>query len=164
MGAMRTFGIGAAAMAIWTVSAAQVPDHHRLPLAAIVPRAAMTQAFGCICLTLEPAAPGCAGGHFHSGVDLAAPAGTAVYAAAGGVARWGFDAGGAGLYVLVDAGQGTRVLYCHLSTLGVAEGDPVMVGQFIGAVGSSGLSTGPHLHLEVQIGGRSVDPAVWLAS
>jgi murein DD-endopeptidase MepM/ murein hydrolase activator NlpD len=164
MGPVRVFGLGAAAVAVWIVSAAHVPDDHKLPLAAVVPRAAMTQAFGCTRVALEPAAPGCPGGHFHSGVDLAAPAGAAVYAAAGGVARWGFDAGGAGLYVLVDAGQGTRVLYCHLSSLGVGEGDPVKVGQLIGAVGSSGLSTGPHLHLEVQIDGRPVDPAAWLTS
>jgi murein DD-endopeptidase MepM/ murein hydrolase activator NlpD len=164
MGPLRVVAIGAAAVAVWMVSAAHVPHHERIPMSAIVARAALTQPFGCTTLQLEPVAAGCHSGHFHTGVDLAAPVGTAVHVAASGRARWGFDAGGAGLYVVVDGGDGTRVLYCHLSGVDVAEGESVTAGQVIGEVGTSGLATGPHLHLEVQIDGRPVDPAVWLAS
>lgn len=164
MGPLRLAAIGSAAVVVWVVSAAQVPDHQRIPMTAIVAHAALTQPFGCTTLQLEPAATGCPTGHFHSGVDLAAPVGTAVHVAASGRARWGFDAGGAGLYVVVDGGEGTRVLYCHLSGVDVGEGESVTAGQVIGEVGSTGLATGPHLHLEVQIYGRPVDPAVWLAS
>ena len=62
----------------------------------------------------------------------------------------------------VEHGDGIETLYCHLSEAAVANGQPVGAGQRIGSVGSSGFSTGPHLHFEVHRDGRAVDPATWL--
>lgn len=147
----------------WTLAAARLVPDARLSPAAIVPGAVMTQPFGCTALALEPFDPLCPSKHVHTGIDLAAPAGAAVRAATGGTAHVGYDSGGAGLYVAVDVGSGVRILYCHLFTAAVRSGQPVAAGEIIGAVGSSGLATGPHLHLEVQLNGRSVDPVGWLA-
>ena len=127
----------------------------------IVPGAVETQPFGCTSFELEPVAPGCPGGHFHSGVDLAAPAGTPVLAPGDGVARVG-EGGPCGIHVLLQHGGGIDTLYCHLAEAAVADGQPVAAGDRIGSVGSSGNSTGPHLHFEVHRDGRAVDPATWL--
>ena len=124
-----------------------------------VSRFVLTQGFGCTEVALEPAAPACPGGHFHSGLDLAAPAGTAVRAAAGGVVVLSHaDAGGYGLHLVLDHGGGLTTLYGHLLSTAVRHGDLVGAGQVIGAVGSTGNSTGPHLHFEVRAAGQPVDP------
>jgi murein DD-endopeptidase MepM/ murein hydrolase activator NlpD len=162
MSLMRAAGIFAAAAFIWFAGASQVPSHEKLALTAIVPGAVTTQPFGCSSLVLEPFDPYCPSRHIHTGVDLAAPTGTAVRAAAGGTARVGFDPGGAGLYVAVAVDSHVRVLYCHLSAALVSPGQRVVTGEVIGKVGSTGLSTGAHLHFEVQVDGRAVDPALWL--
>lgn len=153
---------GVAAL-IWLVAGSRVQNHERLPLSAIVPGAVVTQPFGCTSFELEPFDPFCPGRHIHTGVDLAAPEGTAVNSAAGGTAHVGFDPRGAGLFVLVAVDQHVRVFYCHLSAAVVMNGAEVTTGQVIGAVGTTGMSTGAHLHFEVQIDGRSVDPATWLS-
>jgi murein DD-endopeptidase MepM/ murein hydrolase activator NlpD len=127
----------------------------------IVPGAVESQPFGCTSFELEPVEPACPGGHFHSGIDLAAPAGTPVLAPGGGVARVGVG-GSCGIHVVLEHGDGIETLYCHLSEAAVANGQPVGAGQRIGSVGSSGFSTGPHLHFEVHRDGRAVDPATWL--
>lgn len=159
---MRLAVIAGAAAAL-ILGAAQVMQHEvRLPATSVVPEAVITQPFGCTTLTLEPFDPLCPSRHVHTGVDLAAPAGTEVRAATGGIAHVGYDSAGAGLYVAVTAGGGVRVLYCHLFTTAVRTGQSVIAGDEIGTVGSSGLATGPHLHLEVQLDGRSVDPVRWL--
>jgi murein DD-endopeptidase MepM/ murein hydrolase activator NlpD len=163
-GLLRIGAICGAAALIWLVAGSRVQSHERLPLSAIVPGAVMTQPFGCTTFELEPFDPFCPGRHIHTGIDLAAPEGTPVYAAAGGTAHVGFDPRGAGLFVLVAVDQHVRVLYCHLSAALVLNGGAVATGQAIGAVGTTGNSTGSHLHFEVQIDGRSVDPAVWLGS
>jgi murein DD-endopeptidase MepM/ murein hydrolase activator NlpD len=124
----------------------------------------MTQPFGCSPLVLEPFDPYCPSRHVHTGVDLAAREGTPVRAAAAGIVSVGFDPGGAGLYVVVAAGSHVRALYCHLSMASVVGTQQVAAGQVIGAIGSTGLSTGSHLHFEVQVDGRAVDPVAWLAS
>jgi murein DD-endopeptidase MepM/ murein hydrolase activator NlpD len=96
---------------------------------------------------------------FHPGLDIAAPSGTTVTAAAGGtiiMAQW---YGGYGNYILIDHGGGYSTGYGHLSAIYVANGQTVTRGQAIGAVGSTGNSTGPHLHFEVRINGKPVDPA-----
>ena len=160
---LRVLAIGAAATIAWSLAASRVADHTRLPLSAVVPGAVVTQPFGCTTLALEPFDPLCPARHVHTGVDLAAPAGTAVVSATAGVAHVGYDSHGAGLFVAIDDG-GTRVLYCHLFSAAVRPGDRVAAGQAIGTVGESGLATGPHLHFEVQIDGRSVDPARWLGA
>ena len=127
----------------------------------IVPGAVESQPFGCTSLEFEPVEAACPGGHFHSGVDLAAPAGTPVLAPGDGVARVGVG-GPCGIHVVLEHGGGIQTLYCHLSEAAVADGQPVAAAQRIGSVGSSGASTGPHLHFEVHRAGRAVDPATWL--
>lgn len=164
IGVAKVAALSAAAALIWIVAGSRVQSHERLPLTAIVPGAVMTQPFGCTTLDLEPFDPFCPGRHVHTGVDLAAPEGTPVHAAMGGTAQAGFDRSGAGLYVVVIADQHVRALYCHLSAAFVARGESVTTGQVIGAVGATGLSTGAHLHFEIQVDGRSFDPAVWLGS
>lgn len=96
---------------------------------------------------------------FHQGLDIAAPSGTTVTAAAAGtviMAQW---YGGYGNYILIDHGGGYSTGYGHLSAIYVSNGQFVKRGQAIGAVGSTGASTGPHLHFEVRIDGKPVDPA-----
>jgi murein DD-endopeptidase MepM/ murein hydrolase activator NlpD len=96
---------------------------------------------------------------FHQGLDIAAPTGTTVTAAASGtviMAQW---YGGYGNYILIDHGGGYSTGYGHLSAIYVSDGQKVERGQAIGAVGSTGESTGPHLHFEVRIDGKPVDPA-----
>jgi murein DD-endopeptidase MepM/ murein hydrolase activator NlpD len=96
---------------------------------------------------------------FHQGLDIAAPTGTTVTAAAGGtviMAQW---YGGYGNYILIDHGGGYSTGYGHLSAIYVSTGQAVQRGQAIGAVGSTGQSTGPHLHFEIRIAGKPVDPA-----
>lgn len=130
------------------------------PLAWPVSRFLISQPFGCTSLELEPADPECPGGHFHAGLDLAAPSGTGVRATADGVVLLArADTAGYGLHVLLDHGGGLTSLYGHLDTLAVRRGEPVLAGQAVGTVGSTGNSTGPHLHFEVRRGGGAIDPA-----
>lgn len=161
---IRVAAVCAAAALIWTVAGSRVQNHERLPLSAVVPGAVMTQPFGCTALDLEPFDPFCPSRHVHTGIDLAAPEGTPIHAAMGGTAHVGFDVSGAGLYVAVIADQHVRALYCHLSAAFVANGEAITTGHVIGAIGATGLATGAHLHFEIQVDGRSVDPAVWLGS
>lgn len=100
----------------------------------------------------------------HAGLDFAAPTGTPVRAVAGGrVREAGWD-GAYGWRIVVRHRDGTETWYCHLTQM-LITGDRVAAGQRIGRVGSTGNSTGPHLHFEVHpAGGRAVDPLPWLAS
>jgi len=96
---------------------------------------------------------------FHSGIDLAAPWGTDVYAARSGrVAEVGRD-DTYGNYILLDHAGGYQTLYGHLSRILVRLHQEVTSGMIIGKVGSSGMSTGPHLHFEIRFRGRPEDPA-----
>jgi murein DD-endopeptidase MepM/ murein hydrolase activator NlpD len=95
----------------------------------------------------------------HEGVDIAAPQGTGVFVAAeGSVLRTGYDAAGYGRFVEIRHPNGMSTLYGHLSRLDVASGDRLSAGERIGLVGSTGRSTGPHLHFEVRRGDRQVNP------
>ena len=163
MGLLRVAAIGGVAVLVWVLAAGRVAAEQRLPLASIVPGAVETLPFGCTSFPLEPFDPLCPGFHIHTGVDLAAPAGTTVHAASPGIAHAGFDPGGAGVYVSVAVGEHVRVLYCHLSRVLIVAGESVTPGQVIGEVGATGLATGAHLHFEVQVDGRAVDPVGWLA-
>jgi murein DD-endopeptidase MepM/ murein hydrolase activator NlpD len=154
----------AGAAVVMLTAAAQVPSHERLPMQAVVVGAVITQPFGCTSLELEPFDPFCPGLHIHMGVDLAAPLGTEVHSATGGVASIGYDSSGAGNYVVVAAGPHVRILYCHLSAFRVGPGNSVSPGQVIGLVGATGLATGPHVHFQVDVDGTAVDPALWLVS
>jgi len=95
---------------------------------------------------------------FHSGVDLAAVRGTSVLAADGGVVISAGWQGGYGNTVIIDHGAGFTTLYAHNDKLLVKAKDKVVKGQIISKVGSTGLSTGPHLHFEIRIDGSPVDP------
>ncbi len=95
----------------------------------------------------------------HPGFDLAAPTGTPVGAAAGGKVTHAGPAGTYGNLVTVRHENGYETRYAHLSAVTVKEGDQVQPGQQVGAVGTTGYSTGPHLHFEVRHEGKSIDPA-----
>lgn len=95
---------------------------------------------------------------YHSGVDIAVDFGTPVYAAAAGDVEQAGLNGGYGRYVRIDHGNGYKTAYGHMSGLAVAAGQQVIKGEIIGFVGSSGYSTGPHLHYEVLVDGSHVDP------
>ena len=98
----------------------------------------------------------------HKGIDLAAPTGTPVYATADGIvdrAEW-FSS--YGLYVEIGHGAELETRYAHMSRLAVAEGQWVSKGDVIGYVGSTGRSTGPHLHYEVRIAGIAVNPIPYM--
>jgi murein DD-endopeptidase MepM/ murein hydrolase activator NlpD len=98
----------------------------------------------------------------HAGVDLAAPAGTAVFAARGGmVVETGNDPV-LGLYLILEHEGGWRTVYGHLSSISVMLNQKVLSGTIVGRVGSTGLSTGPHLHFEIRMGGSSRDPSNYL--
>nr|WP_240926845.1 M23 family metallopeptidase [Rhodococcus kroppenstedtii] len=100
----------------------------------------------------------------HQGIDFAAPSGTTIFAVTGGtVTRAGDNGDGYGNLVIVKKGD-TEVLYGHQSRIDVSVGDTVAPGQAIGAVGSTGDSTGPHLHFEVRRGGEAVDPVGYLTA
>jgi len=160
---LRPLAIAAAVAMLWTGAASRAAATSHLPVSAVVRGAVITQAFGCSSLVLEPFDPYCPTRYFHSGVDLAAPEGTTVYAATAGHAVAGYDEKGAGLFVSVTVDPHVRVLYCHLHRAALAAGD-VSTGDVIGEVGSSGLATGAHLHLEIDVDGRAVDPERWLAA
>ena len=104
------------------------------------------------------------GTEFHKGQDIAAPTGTPVSVTADGIviiARW-VKGYGNGIYV--DHGNGITTRYGHLSRIDVVEGQPVKKGQHLGLVGSTGRSTGPHLHYEVRINGQPTSPLAYLPS
>ena len=103
------------------------------------------------------------GNRFHTGIDYPGQTGTPVYAAASGrVTFAGFSVGGWGRLVTISHGGGTRTMYAHLSRVGVRVGQYVQSGRRIGGMGSSGHSTGPHLHFEVRVRGAAVDPMTGL--
>jgi murein DD-endopeptidase MepM/ murein hydrolase activator NlpD len=95
---------------------------------------------------------------FHSGIDFGAAWGSPIVAAADGTVVGAGWTGGYGRQVRVAHDGGIMTTYSHMSQIAAAPGTPVRQGQVIGYVGSSGVSTGPHLHFEVRVGGRAVDP------
>lgn len=99
---------------------------------------------------------------FHSGTDFGAEYGTPIYASDRGTVLFAGWYGGYGNAVVIDHGKGLTTLYGHASQLSVSAGQVVQRGQAIAAVGSSGLSTGPHLHFEVRQNGQPVDPLAFL--
>jgi len=98
----------------------------------------------------------------HTGVDFAAPVGTPIHAAAAGVVIHSSYMRGYGNVVIIDHGGGISTVYAHCSRIVVSDGEKVARGQYIANVGSTGLSTGPHLHFEVRVNGKPVNPLRYL--
>lgn len=120
----------------------------RLPVAAI----ALTSGFGMRTHPLLDMR------RMHAGVDLAAPMGSPIVAPSDGVVRFANWRGGYGMFIDVDHGGGIETRYGHMSRLNVTAGQRVRAGDVLGFVGSTGLSTGPHLHYEVRVNGQPVNP------
>lgn len=121
----------------------------------------ITQPFGPTNVTLEP--PFGPFKHFHTGIDIAAPLGTPVMAAADGlVVAVGRGSTGYGNYVVIAHGGGVETLYGHLLQANVKAGDRVVRGEVIALEGSTGFSTGPHVHFEVRVNDLVIDPMPYL--
>jgi murein DD-endopeptidase MepM/ murein hydrolase activator NlpD len=101
-------------------------------------------------------------GRMHEGIDIAAPTGAPIFSAAAGTVIYAGWLGGYGNLVVVDHGGGVSTAYAHMSSIASGTGQSVAQGQVIGYVGSTGHSTGPHLHFEVRINGQAVDPLRYL--
>nr|WP_188645804.1 M23 family metallopeptidase [Tsuneonella deserti] len=99
----------------------------------------------------------------HKGIDLAAPVGTPVYATADGKVERADWFSSYGLYVAIEHGSDLETRYAHMSRLAVAAGQHVNKGDIIGYVGTTGRSTGPHLHYEVRVSGEAVNPIPYMA-
>ena len=98
----------------------------------------------------------------HGGVDISAPMHTPVIAPAAGTVTFAGTEAGLGNVVIVSHGYGLKTTYGHLSKARVKAGQTVKRGDILGEVGSTGLSTGPHLHYEVEVHGRPVDPTKYI--
>lgn len=99
----------------------------------------------------------------HNGIDMACPRGTPIYATrAGTVTTASYQAGGAGYYVSINHGDGFSSIYMHMTNYVVSSGQSVAAGQLIGYVGSTGVSTGPHLHFGVSYAGTYVNPMAYI--
>ena len=129
----------------------------------------ITQGFGCTSYPFEPYEPSCPSKHFHSGLDIAADYGTPVHAADGGIVHnftmgcgWGGGLCGYGRYVVIVHAGGFTTLYGHLSSWAIGDGVQVDKDTVIGYEGSTGNSTGPHLHFEIDLAGTPVDPLAYL--
>lgn len=132
----------------------------------------VSQGFGCSDVGLEPLPPrgySCPPDrghptfvHFHTGIDLAAATGVLVFAVTAGAVHVVDSQGGFGVHILLTPSQPASpavvYLYGHLSGVAVPDGDVVRAGEPIGFVGSTGNSSGPHLHFEVDVGGVPVNP------
>jgi murein DD-endopeptidase MepM/ murein hydrolase activator NlpD len=101
-------------------------------------------------------------GRMHEGIDITAPSGTAIWAAADGTVIHSGWLGGYGNLVVVDHGNGLATAYAHASAIFVGVGQHVSQGESIALVGSTGNSSGPHLHFEVRVNGQAVDPLFYL--
>lgn len=133
-----------------------LPSGGRGILSSPVPGAPVTSGFG---LRRHPVL---GTERLHDGIDFGAPSGTPIRAAAAGRVVFAGPRGGYGTTVIIDHGNSLATLYAHQSELYVSEGSSVTAGQGIGAVGSTGLSTGPHLHFETRVAGVPVNPLLYL--
>ena len=100
---------------------------------------------------------------YHGGLDIGAGMGASIVAAGAGDVIYAGDNGGYGNCVMIDHGNGIVTVYAHMSSIGVSYGQYVTAGQYIGAVGSTGISSGPHCHFEIRINGVQTDPAAYFS-
>lgn len=122
----------------------------------------ISQGYGCTPYTFEMYDPNCPSRHFHTGIDIAAGCGANIHASAGGYAYAYYSSWGFGYHVIIVHGNGWTTLYGHMSYIGVGGGQWVGRGQYIGNEGSTGNSTGCHLHFEIDRNGNSVNPYDYL--
>ena len=142
-----------------TASAARFNAIHSevsIPSRAPLQGFAMTSDFG---MRVHPVSGGL---RAHKGIDLAAPVGTPVYATADGIISRASWFSSYGLYVSIEHGGELQTRYAHMSRLNVAEGQRVKKGDIVGFVGTTGRSTGPHLHYEVRVKGEAVNPVPYM--
>jgi len=99
---------------------------------------------------------------FHTGLDLAGASGSPVYAADGGTVSFAGWSGGYGKLIKINHGNGYVTYYAHLSSINVSNGKKVAKGEMIGRVGNTGNSTGPHLHFEIRLNGKTLNPANYI--
>jgi murein DD-endopeptidase MepM/ murein hydrolase activator NlpD len=123
----------------------------------------ITQGFGCTTFPFEPYDPNCSTMHFHSGIDIAAGCGTSIGAADSGIAHLYFSDVGFGLHVIIVHGNGWDTVYGHMAGFAVRDGQVVHRGQTIGFEGSTGNSTGCHLHFEIDLNGNPRNPLAYLS-
>lgn len=100
---------------------------------------------------------------YHGGLDIGAGMGASIVAASAGDVIYAGANGGYGNCVMIDHGNGVVTVYAHMSSIGVSYGQYVTAGQYVGAVGSTGVSTGPHCHFEIRINGAQTDPAAYFS-
>lgn len=100
---------------------------------------------------------------YHGGLDIGAGMGASIVAAGAGDVIYAGENGGYGNCVMIDHGNGVVTVYSHMSSIGVSYGQYVTAGQYVGAVGSTGVSTGPHCHFEIRINGAQTDPAAYFS-
>ena len=100
---------------------------------------------------------------YHGGLDIGAGMGASIVAAGAGDVIYAGMNGGYGNCVMIDHGNGIVTVYAHMSSIGVSYGQYVTAGQYVGAVGSTGVSTGPHCHFEIRINGSQTDPAAYFS-
>ena len=100
---------------------------------------------------------------YHGGLDIGAGMGASIVAAGAGDVIYAGANGSYGNCVMIDHGNGVVTVYAHMSSIGVSYGQYVTAGQYVGAVGSTGVSTGPHCHFEIRINGAQTDPAAYFS-
>ena len=154
----RSLDKGVSLSSAATVSPARAPGRSGVSIPSRMPvnDVALTSGYG---MRVHPVL---GGRRAHKGVDLAAPTGTPIYATADGVVRKAEWFSSYGLFVQLEHGASLETRYGHMSRLNVFNGQQVRKGDLIGYVGSTGRSTGPHLHYEVRIGGAAVNPIPYM--
>jgi murein DD-endopeptidase MepM/ murein hydrolase activator NlpD len=123
----------------------------------------ITQGFGCTTYPFEPYDPNCSTRHFHSGLDIAAPCGNNITAADSGIAHTYYSGYGYGNHVIIVHGNGWVTVYGHMAAFVISDGQTVHRGQLIGFEGSTGNSTGCHLHFETDLNNNPVNPLAYLS-
>lgn len=157
--AMRQESDSMRTLALRVLNIRHIADLARAQLIAAIPSidpVAGAEVIGCFCYRTYPDVG------FHEGVDLGANYGDSVHASAAGTIVANSYDGGFGNKIDIDHGNGYHTWYAHLSHVDVAVGTHVYKGQLIGEVGSTGFSTGPHLHYQVMKNGTPVDPTPYL--